>query len=157
MEKSISVSQLCGYIKNIFDVEFSYLFGEDYFTLFLILTAERYTQIRKAEGWGNNNQVELAEWIIFWNDIFDNITRGNYKTVEDVWEDKKNRINWSPKYDNVVLKIEDYSESIIDYIINADTNNSTGIYEGCDLPILQDLAYWYCEDPKTQLYKYLYE
>lgn len=143
------------YLAYLFDVEISYLLGEDNFTLYLMVTAEDYLKVQKQLINRKSEQLELAQWIVYWNNIIEQCAGswGGYKQSKE-YEDINSQIGKTNESDDVILEYpQDYNNLIIDYIIKSDYNGLLETYWRLPTNIEEDLPFGYKEKP--DLYKHM--
>lgn len=144
-EPSISHLRL---LSKEFNVDISYLLGEDDFTLFLIYTADDFCKAKKQSKERKGEQIEFADWIVFWNKLIKRTLNDDSRKWHDayrsigMWNRKE---QWTPEYP------KDYNNAILEYIINAEYNkkNNSSI-----LP--DDAILWIKTTERPPLYYYMY-
>lgn len=104
-------------LADMFEVDVSYLFGDDDFTLFLVSMADIYAKINYNKKHTDNSQIDFAEWITIWMPILSDNDIDEKKInseLERLGYNKKEMENILPFYP------DGYNTKIIEYIFNAD-------------------------------------
>lgn len=142
-------------ISKFFNINIDYLIGEDAFSLFLIVQADKFFKAQKFNNIKRNNQTSLAQWIIYWNDYIDiDLNYANTLKSIELIKEIDAKIGYCNECENVKLTYpEDYNDDIIKFIINFDFNSFNGDYIVLTQDILNSLPTIYSEKP--DLYKYL--
>jgi len=102
---------------DYFNVNTSYLVGDDDFTLFLTIMADVYARIHhKQQIFHENNQITLADWITTWMPIF-----SNKNISEEEIKAEVERLGYKKEMKDIVLFYPgDYNTKIVEYIMSVD-------------------------------------
>lgn len=139
-----------GVLRNIahcFHVDVPYLYGDDDFTIFLIISADiftRKTRYFELPTRQYNEQKIFAEWVSFWSSLLIKFEQPEFDVAAEI---KANGCGL--EIDEINLRFpQDYSKKILNYIIEADNDDIPNrrtlpntIKEWCDFRILPPLYY----------------
>ena len=130
---------------DYFDINTSYLVGDDDFTLFLTIMADIYARIHHQQKiyLYENNQIKLADWITTWMPIF-----SNKDISEEEIKAEVERLGYKKEMNEIrLLYPRDYNTKIVEYIMSVDFVEI----------VPNGIKHWISKQPRPELFSDLIE